>query len=454
VEVPVHRPSANAYLAGNFAPVTDELEVTDLAISGTLPPELDGLLLRNGPNPLAADPATYHWFLGDGMVHGIALGGGRATSYRNRWMRTPSSSPLLGEPTPAGPPSVNATPLLANTSIVEHAGRLLALVETNLPTEFARDLTTIGTFDFAGALGSPMTAHPKLDPVTGEMWFIGNDLFGPPYLRLHVVDAAGVLQRTQDIEIPRPSMIHDFAITRSQVVIFDLPVVYDLGLLGGRPFPASWDPTAGARVGLLPRDGSTAPRWIEIDPCYVFHAANAYDDAAGRVIVDVCRYDRVFDQDLYGVADSTPTLERWTIDPTAGSVDRQEIDGRGHEFPRIDPRRLGSEHRYAYTTAFSSTDISSGVQLGGVYQHDLRTGRSATFDLGVGRSAGEPVFVPASADSGEDEGYVLAVVYDATRDGSDLIVVDATDVAAGPIATVTLPQRVPFGFHGIWSPTP
>ena len=299
----------------------------------------------------------------------------------------PDFEPLLGEPAPAGPGSLNPTGLLANTSIVEHGGRLLALVETNLPTEFARDLTTVGTFDFGGALRSPMTAHPKLDPATGEMWFIGNDLFGPPYLRLHVVDPAGTLVRTQEIDIPRPSMIHDFAVTASQVVVFDLPVVYDLGLLGARPFPAAWDPSAGARVGVLPRDGSAGPTWIEIDPCYVFHTANAFDDGSGRVVVDVCRYERMFETDVYGVGDAAPTFERWTIDPAAGTVDRVVIDERGQEFPRIDPRLLGRPYRFAYTASFGPAS-DGGVGLGGLFQHDLTGGRAATFDLGVGRSAG------------------------------------------------------------------
>ena len=196
----------------------------------------------------------------------------------------------------------------ANTHVVCHAGRILALVEVCLPTEVRPDLSTVGRYDFGGALRSPMTAHPKVDPRTGEMVFFGYDITGPPWLRYHVVDASGALVRTEPITIGGPAMVHDFAITETHVVWFDLPVVYDFSLLGKRPFPAEWKPEYPARVGVMPRDGGDADvRWIDVDPCYVYHPANAWNDD-GRVVVDVPRYGRVFDHDLSGPADTDSDL--------------------------------------------------------------------------------------------------------------------------------------------------
>lgn len=446
------RPSVNPYLAGNFAPVTDETEAFDLRVRGAIPPELDGILFRNGPNPINPNP-TGHWFIGDGMVHAIELSGGRARSYRNRWMRTAEAAPALGEQVPTGAPPLGApSPTLANTSIVEHAGNLLALMEVALPTRFSRSLDTLGLFDFDGALRAPMTAHPKVDPVTGELWIVSNDFFVAPYLRVFAFDVAGARVAAFDTPLPGPAMVHDFAITETRVVLLDLPVVYDLTL--GRPFPSAWKPDYGARVGLVPRTGGDVV-WIELDePCYVFHIANAYDDGE-RVVLDVCRYSTMFDADILGVADSSPTFERWTVDSVAGRIARQEIDARGQEFPRIDPRVVGRPYRHTYTAEFAPVDGPlHGVGLGALLHHDLSSGVADRLDIGPGRAAGEPVFVPASASSGENEGWVLSVVYDATRDGSDLVIADATDFAAGPVATIELPRRVPFGFHGIWSPTP
>ena len=441
----------NPYLVDNFAPVRDERDDADLEVTGSIPPELHGLLLRNGPNPIVdPDPASYHWFLGDGMLHGIELTGGKA-GYRNRWVRTSEACAALGEAPPVdAPPPVNGLGAKANTHVVTHAGRIFALVESSLPTEVRADLSTVGATDFDGALTTPFTAHPKLDPVTGELHFFGYDFFGPPFLRYHVLDARGALVRTEPIAIPGPVMMHDFAITNRSVVFLDLPVVFDVALVGKQPFPFTWRPEHGARVGVMPRTGASDDVvWCEIEPCYVYHPLNAYDDADGNVVMDVVRYPDMFQAEVFGPgATASPTLERWNIDPAKRRVATELVDDVGQEFPRIDERVTGRVHRYGYTVEVAVGDHWNG--LGGLRKHDLVAGAVERHDPGAGRQASEPVFVPASPDAGEDEGWILSVVYDAGRDTSDLIVVDATDFTAPPVATVHLRRRVPFGFHGSW----
>jgi len=442
----------NRYLAGNFAPVSDERTATDLPVEGAIPKELRGRLLRNGPNPIAPDPAAYHWFMGDGMLHAIELRDGRAVSYRNRWVRTDQAVSLLGEdPIPGQPDDVFPVgSSVANTHVVTHAGKIFALVEVCLPTEVRPDLSTVGRYDFGGKLRSAMTAHPKVDPVTGEMLFFGYDPFGPPWLRYHVVNANGELVRSEDIDIKGPSMVHDFAITERNVVFLDLPVVFDFDLVGKRPFPAEWKPDYGARVGVMPRDGGNADvRWFDVEPCYVFHPLNAYDEGS-TIVVDVARHPKMFATDIYGPAELPPTLDRWTIDLDAGKVIEERLDDRPQEFPRVDDRVVGRRHRYGFATHFGIDD--EGIQLGGLVKHDLQTGTSEARSFGRGTHASEGVFVPAADDAGEDEGWLLSVVYDERRDASDLVVLDATDVTGAPVATVRLPQRVPFGFHGSWVP--
>jgi carotenoid cleavage dioxygenase len=442
----------NRYLVGNFAPVKDELTATDLPVEGAIPTALRGRLLRIGPNPIAPDPAAYHWFTGDGMIHAIELSDGKAASYRNRWVRTDQASSLLGEDAIPGQPD-DVFPVgssVANTHVVAHAGKILALVEVCLPTQVRPDLSTVGRYDFGGKLRSSMTAHPKMDPVTGEMLFFGYDPFGPPWLRYHVVDASGELVRSEDIDIRGPSMVHDFAITERHVVFFDLPVVFDFDLVGKRPFPAAWKPDYGARVGVMPRNGGNADlRWFDVELCYVFHPLNAYDDD-GRVVVDVARHPKMFDRDIYGPAEEPPTLDRWTIDLEGGKVIEDRLDDRPQEFPRVDDRVVGRPHRFGYATHFGLDD--RGIQFGGLLQHDLRTGAVEDKTFGPGTHAGEGVFVAASDVAAENEGWVLSVVYDEGRDTSDLVVLDATDFSGPPIATVHLPRRVPFGFHGSWVP--
>jgi carotenoid cleavage dioxygenase len=440
----------NPYLTGNFAPVTDERDDADLPVTGAIPPGLEGLLLRNGPNPIAPEPDQYHWFTGDGMLHGIELRDGRAR-YRNRWVRTDLAARGLGEePIADQPPPCNGIDAKANTHVIAHGGRILALVESSLPTEVRPDLSTVSRYDFGGRLASPMTAHPKLDPVSGELHFFGYDVFGPPYLRYHVVDASGALTRSEDIDIPGPSMVHDFQITERHVVWLDLPVVYDFGLLGQRPFPAAWNEDYGARVGVMPRDGGNADiRWFDVEPCYVYHPLNGYDDG-DTVVVDVVRHPTMFARDLYGPADAPPRLDRWTVDLSAGKVREETLDERPEELPRMDERRLGRPYRYGYAPGWRVDEEFHSVAFTTLLKHDLHRGVTETHDFGPGFGTGEAVFVPAGADAGEEEGWVLAVVYDAARDASDVVVLDATDFTGAPVASVHLHQRVPYGFHGSW----
>ena len=445
----------NRYLMGNFAPVREEVDAVDLPVTGTLPPELNGRLLRIGPNPIAdPDPETYHWFSGDGMLHAIHLREGTAASYRNRWVRTDGAAEALGEqPVPGAPESWPMGSAVSNTHVVPHAGRIFALVENALPMEVDGDLNTLGRHDFDGKLRSAMTAHPKVDPETGELLFFGYNIFGPPFLRFHVADATGTLVRTEDIDIPGPAMIHDFAITRDHVVFFDLPVLFDIDMVTQGLFPFSWQADAyGARVGVMPRHGSGADvRWIDVEPCYVFHPLNAYDDG-DRIVVDVVRHPTMFVQDRNGPSGQDPTLDRWTIDLAAGKVLEERLSDHAQEFPRVDDRLAGRRHRYGYGTYFGTDD--DGLQLGGLLKHDLVAGSTIVHDFGPGQASSEGVFVPASDSAGEDEGWVLSVVYDAGADASRLEVLDATDFAGAPVATVALPQRVPFGFHGSWVPDP
>jgi carotenoid cleavage oxygenase len=444
----------NPYLEGNFAPVLEErTDDHELEVTGVVPPDLEGRLLRNGPNPVSvpADPAEYHWFTGEGMLHAISLGGGRATGYRNRWVRTRQLADKVGTPRPKGPTEPLDGP--ANTHVIRHAGTTLALVESGFPHAVSPELDRARVHDFDGALSSPMTAHPKLDPDTGELVFFGVDLFGPPFLRYHVVDASGALTATEDIEIPRATMIHDFAVTATRAVFLDQPVVFDLALAStGRSLPFRWAPEAGARIGVLLRGGrGTDVSWVSMDPSYVFHVVNAFDDG-DRTVLDVVRYDSVFDTAPGEVLSrALPSLYRWTVDPGANRVLEERLDDLAVEFPRIDPAVAGLPHRYAYAVREGSDSDQPSYE--GLVKYDLVRDEAERYDPGPGRSPGEPVFVRAADGAAEDEGWILSVVHDAARDASDLVILDATSFGGPPVATVHLPARVPFGFHGSWIPS-
>lgn len=444
------------YLLDNFAPVTEELTAFDLPIDGAIPDGLDGLYVRNGPNPAAPPEGAYHWFTGDGMVHGVALRDGKALWYRNRWIRTEALAGATGQEAPPGPRDITIADVElspANTHVLAHGGMLMAMCEVSLPVRLTEELETIGRHDYGGAVQRiAFNAHPKIDPVTGEMHVVGYDVVRKPYVRYHVIAADGTYLRGIDIDTTGPTMMHDFALTAEHVVLFDLPVLFDINLVGtGRPMPFGWSPEYPARIGVLRRDDPTGNvRWFEIEPCYVFHTLNAYDDA-GTIVVDGLRYDRTFAVEPDGPDDGVGnTLCRWTIDPVAGVVKEETIDDRTAEFPRADPRHVGMPYRYGYAVQLGSLFGQSEHE--GLYKYDLDTGLVAEHTLSPGRRAGEGVFVPAATDAAEDEGWVLALVHDGERDQSDLVVLDASDFTAPPRATIHLPTRVPHGFHGSWVP--
>jgi carotenoid cleavage dioxygenase-like enzyme len=443
------------WLQGNFAPVEREVEAVDLDVTGALPPALTGLYVRNGSNPRTGQ--SPHWFLGDGMVHGVRFERGRARWYRNRYVRTPlyEASAGFGEGAPGGAVTQS------NVSAIRFGDRLLTSGEVGLPYELdPGDLHTIGPADFGGRLATSMTAHPKVDPATGDLHFFGYG-FVPPFLTYHVASPDGTLRHTTEIPVPGPTMIHDFAITETDAVFWDLPVVFDLDaavrMIDGddAAFPFRWQPSYGARVGVLPLGGDGAQvRWSTIEePCYVFHGVNAFS-RGDDVVVDVCRLSSMFDVDTTGEAlGGELTLRRWTVPRAGGTVADDvlvEAEGDPGELPSRDPRRVGREHRYGYLV--QSRPAPGTVDLGGVIKHDFRTGAREVWDPGPHRHGGEWLFVPDDGSDADDEGWLLGYLHDEATSRSELVVLDATDVATGPVASVPIPQRVPYGFHAAWLP--
>jgi len=438
---------SNRYLEGNYAPVADEITVTDLPVTGQVPAELSGRYARIGPNPIAADPASYHWFLGEGMVHGVRLDGGQARWYRNRYVRNGGVNEHLGRPATPGPTRDNDSS--PNTNVIAHAGRTLAIVEAGgLPMELDDEFETVQRTDFGATLPDGFTAHPKLDPATGELHAMTYHWTNPG-VRYLVVGSDGTVRKQVDIDLGASVMVHDMALTASSALVFDLPCVFDLeAAMSGRGFPYLWKRDRAARVGVLPRDGEAADiRWVEVDPCYVFHPMNAYDQPDGTIVVDVPRWPSVFDTVQNGPDEGALRFERWTLDPDAGVAKSEVVDDLGIEFPRIDERRLGAAHRYGY-------GVSTGpsVLFGSVVRYDLATGERTARADNDRYAWGEVVFVPRHDGAEEADGWVMGYRYDNTTDTSDLVILDATDVAGTPVAEVHLPRRVPFGFHGNWLP--
>ena len=474
---------SNRYLTDNFAPVREELTAFHLEVTGALPDHLDGRYLRTGPNPLVDPGDRYHWFLGDGMVHGVRLRDGRAEWYRNRWVRSAAVAEALGEPPRSAPGRFD---FAANTNVLEHAGRTFALIEAGASQyELTHELDTVGPCTFDGTLHGGYSAHPHEDQETGELHAVSYSWTRGNRLDYSVLDVEGHITRSVEVQVTGSPMIHDFALTEHYAVILDLPVTFDTsmvtadiprllrrptaGLLSrvigrnpvpeplvarlargrfapGGVLPYSWNPDYPARIGLVPRDGDgTDVRWFEINPCYVFHTVNAYEEN-DTVVLDVVRHDRMFATDFTGPNEGPATLARFVIDLTADKVREERHDERSQEFPRINERLTGRRHRFGYAIGLNGPAPGDAV-----LKHDNVAGTTQSRSLGTGRQASEFCFVPTPDGTTEDDGLLMGYVFDEARGLSDLRVLDAQTLE--DVATVHLPGRVPAGFHGNWAPT-
>ncbi len=465
--------ASNPFLRGNFAPVREEVSADDLAVVGELPPELDGMFVRNGPNPQFPPIKNYHVFEGDGMLHGVRIRGGRA-SYRNRYVRTAgwkaeraAGKALYGsflDPLDAAAllrvlrNSLIRAPLIkntANTALVCHDGRLLALWEGGEPHEIrVPDLDTACPYTFGGRLKNQFTAHPKIDPATGEMLFFGYSLFTPS-VRYGVLSGRGEIVHTTAFEVPRPVVMHDFAATPRHTIFVDTPLTVSVKrMLRGQPL-LKFEPGLGARLGVLPRYGEGRDtKWFEVSPCYVFHTLNAYEDG-DEVILLACRTEG-FPEAFFmppgaKTGDGTPigkefapVMYRWRLNTKTGTAREEALDDAPADFPRVNEALVGSRTRYGY-----ALNIHKVNEL---FKYDFERGRSERHGFGKGRFGGEAVFVPRPDARAEDDGWLVTFVHDEEDGASEMIVIEAGDFGAPPVARVRIPARVPYGFHGAWIP--
>ena len=433
-----------AHLRGNGRPVTEERTLTELKVTGAIPAELDGRYVRTGANPLSGTSA--HPFFGDGMVHGVRLRDGKAEWYRNRYVQTPFiTNPGVDVMDPSVMMDMKSSK--ANTHVVGHAGKILVLEEGHFPYVVDGDLETVGATDFDGVLKGSFTAHPKICPVTGELLAFGYSAM-EPYLRYLRVSADGKLVQTENITVGGPTMMHDFNVTENHVIFMDLPAVFNMELAMSGDMPIRWDENYPARLGVMPRNGTDAQvKWFDINPCYVFHPMNSYEDG-DKIVLDVARFSHIWRDSSMDFP--APDLWRWTIDTSTGKVLEEQVDDRSAEFPRVADSVIGLKHRYGYMMTMSGSDDPVNAS-GGILKYDREKGERSEIEFGRGRVGGEPVFAPAASGKGEDDGYLMTYVYDAQSDSSSLVIMDAATMDNTPVASVELP-RVPSGFHGSWIP--
>ncbi|KAH7570654.1 hypothetical protein JRO89_XS05G0151500 [Xanthoceras sorbifolium] len=530
------------YHSGNFAPVSDETPpTTDLPVTGRLPDCLNGEFVRVGPNSQSAPVAGYHWFDGDGLIHGLRIKDGKATYvsrfvstsrfkqekffggakfikfgdlkglfgllmvnmqnlrerlkvldvsygvgtasdlYIPRHYRGSVSSCNCPENIPADLQQFElsiaslfdtfiAYVSVCNTALVYHDGKLLALSEIDKPYVLKvledGDLQTLGMLDYDKRLQHSFTAHPKIDPYTGEMFTFGSSQT-PPYLTYRVISKDGFMHDPVPITISDPMMMHDFAITENYAVFMDLPLYFrQKEMVKENKHIYSFDPTIKARFGVLPRYAKDEfqIKWFELPNCYIFHNANAWEED-DEVVLITCRIANPDRDLLNGPVKEKPVnsaieLYEMKFNMKTGLASQKKLSAPSVDFPRIHERYTGRKQRYVYGAI-----VDSIVKVTGIIKFDLHADPEAgktklevggnvkgIFDLGPGRFGTEAVFVPRepTAAAEEDDGYLIFFVHDENTGKSSVNIIDAKTMSADPIAVVELPRRVPYGFHGFF----
>jgi len=452
-------------LSGVFAPVPDERDLSDLTVVGELPPDLRGVYLRNGPNPLYPPLGSYTYPLdGDGMVHGIWIAEDGSVRYRNRfvWTHQLRAEQRAGKalwggllagymPGPDVVPDelANRPKALPDINIIRHAGRTLALAEVAPPWELSEQLETVGTRPYTwGGVIPGMCAHPKIDPRTGEL-VLFRYAFQEPYLMWASIAPDGsVAHPPEPIPVDGPYLIHDFVLTERHVVLFVAPAVFNLMAAQTGGDVLAWRPERPLRIAVVPRQAGAGPvRWLETEPFWVWHFANGFDDGED-IVVDFARLSALT---MTTPVPLTTAITRARLEPATGRVRLETLDERNAEFPRIDDRLQGAAHRF-FTLSATERAVAPNLAAPDLYNVLLRvdtaTGAVAEWHSGS-HVFGEVVFAPA-AGGAPDQGYYVTFRTDRQTLLSDWVVLDAAHIAAGPQAVVPLPFRVPLGLHGNW----
>lgn len=457
----------NPYLHGLFAPVTVESEAEELPVlAGEVPADLFGAYFRNGPNNRYAPLNRYHWFDGDGMVHGVWFDGGKAR-YKSRWVQTrgfqhetETQTGVWGGVLGPFDFSLPGGPLkdTANTDLVPLRDQLFALwyESGKLYSLDPHTLETKGVETMSGQLPRRVSAHSKVAPNGDFIFFRYGDK--PPYMTYGVARPDGTVHAV-DITLPGPRRPHDIGVTPRFSVLHDFPVFFDPEVFKktGKRIPL-FHKDVPTRYGVIPRFGTDADvQWFEFEPCYMLHVVNCWEDGDEVVMVGCRTDDPSLKPDrrdgriaamLSGIK-LQANLYEWRMNLATGETSERKLDDLNAEFPRMNPAWIGRKSRYSYHQVIPY-EIPATFE--GLVKYDLETGRQWRYDYGPGVFGSESPFAARAGGTEEDDGYVMMFVTDVNRWSSEVHVFDAQRIEDGPVCRLGLPTRVPAGFHAAWMP--
>jgi len=465
---------------GYAAPVRIEGDVYDAEVEGQIPAGLDGVFYRASADPQYPPLLGTDIFInGDGMTHMVRLEAGHA-DLKMRYVQTEkllrerrARRPLYGAyrnrytdlPDVAG-----ADRGTANTSAFWHHGKLFALKEDSRPMQLdPHSLATLGYCDFGGALKSrTFTAHPKVDPATGECLAFSYNCQGVSSneIQIHWISREGVLTRTETLRAPYCSMVHDSLVSRNYIAFVISPMINDEERIRrGEPF-WHWDSSQRTYVVIIPRrEGVAQARWYTSPITGMqTHSFNMWEERSelhlDHFVTETGWLSLFPDINDPTAKEKPPYAERWSFDLSRSEDQfsvRRFINHIG-EMPMIDRRFAMQRTRHFW---FGTNNPVLGPMLPWgpkgppftcLCHYDEHSNKLSFYYSGPDSSPEEPLFVPRSQDSAEGDGWLLSMVGRRAQNRTDLVILDACHLEAGPVATVKFPCRLHEGFHGVWVP--
>ncbi|MDV6378627.1 carotenoid oxygenase family protein [Sporosarcina sp. GW1-11] len=479
VKLTVKDDDPNPFLQGVFKPIGKEYTATtdSLEVIGEIPKDLNGIYIRNSHNQVHDPIGVYHYFDGDGMLHGVHFENGKAT-YRNRFVRTTgflaeqaaekSLWPGILEPHLATRPGWGSMRTMkdnAGTDVIAHAGKLLATMsqcsDANRLDPITLEPVESDTWNVDLAPAG-ICSHFKVDNDTGEMMFF-NFSETYPYMNYGVVDAKSNLKHFVPIDLPGARWPHDLGITKNYSILHDLPFIFDPDLLAKGERKVTFFDDMPARFGIIPRYGNNSDvKWFEAKPCFVLHLSNCYENG-DEVVMEGCvsfnpqkpsvgkQDENAFDKQIkhfqFSKENTYYRMYRWRFNLKTGKTKEEFLDDEVTEFPIVSNEIVGKKYRYSYNATF---DPIKPQWIDGVKKFDLLGGTSETYKYGEGRAGSEAQLALRPNAKAEDDGYLITIVNDMNENRAECVIFDAQDISRGPVARIILPDRAPGGSHSCW----
>ena len=457
----------NPYLNSNYAPIAEEYDLEELEVLGSIPKDISGAYFRNGPNPKFEPKGRYHWFDGDGMIHGLYLENGKA-KYCNRWVKTyglkaeekESKSLWRGLIEPEMDHPISPLKDTSNTDLWMHQGKLLStwyrcgqVYEVN-----PRNLQTLGTAKFQKDIKALVASHGKVDPDNHDM-MIFNYNMKAPYLCYGVINKSRKVVNWTAIDLPGPRFPHDIAITKNYTIIGDFPVLLNQEALKSGKWRMDFHADMPTRYGIIPRYGQAADvKWIEGKPGYVYHTINAWEDGA-KIIMTGCFVDEPVPKRTEGENELQRMIKnlqlharfyRWVFDLEAGTLQEEFLDDWNTEFPMMNQEFLTKPSRFSYHVHIAEKDT---LLFNGLVKYDSEEKTRKIYRYPEGQYCSESPFIPKKDPISEDDGYIISFVNFADARNSEVHLFNAKEIDSGPIAKILIPHHIPAGYHACWANT-